>query len=74
MDRWLKSFVFPKQDTDCKSAPTRGQRFWWEVRSMLLIADDLKYIDHNQKDELVEACLNISKQLSGFIKYLKHKT
>jgi len=41
-----------------------------EVRSMIIIASDLNYIDNNQTVEFVDQCLNISRQLSGFIKYL----
>jgi len=45
-----------------------------EVRSMVLIAFDLNYVNFNQKEKLVDACLTISKQLSGFIKYLNDKS
>ena len=41
-----------------------------EVRSMVMIAFDLKYINLAQKDYFMDTCLNISRQLSGFIKYL----
>ena len=41
-----------------------------EVRSMLYLAHDLKYIDEQQFASLHEDCKNISKLLSGFIKTL----
>ncbi|MGF7141324.1 four helix bundle protein [Roseimarinus sediminis] len=42
-----------------------------EVRSMLIVAPDLNYIDINKAQKLIEQCRSISKQLSGFIKYLE---
>ena len=41
-----------------------------EVRSMLIIASDLDYISEIQKETLSDQCLSISRQLSGFVKYL----
>ena len=41
-----------------------------EVRSMLLIAHDLGYINDEKHDELLKLCMDISRLLSGFIKTL----
>lgn len=41
-----------------------------EVRSMLLIAFELGYIDQAQFDELNSLCLDVSRLLAGFIKGL----
>lgn len=41
-----------------------------EVRSMLYLALELKYIDKDCFRELFNLCLEISKMLSGFIKAL----
>lgn len=43
-----------------------------EVRSMLYVAIDLKYITQEQFDLAYNSSLNIIKQLSNFIKYLKN--
>jgi four helix bundle protein len=45
-----------------------------EVRSQLYIALDLGYLDQETFTRLNEAALSISKQLSGFIKYLNQAT
>ncbi len=41
-----------------------------EVRSQLYLALDLEYIEYNEFIKLKEQIENISKMLSGFIKYL----
>ena len=41
-----------------------------EVRSMLYIALELKYIDNKSFEHLYKSCLEISKMLSGLIKTL----
>ncbi|ANW97203.1 four helix bundle protein [Wenyingzhuangia fucanilytica] len=41
-----------------------------EVRSQLYLAFDLKYIDEIQFDKLINEVLEISKIISGLIKYL----
>src|SRR5437588_350885 len=41
-----------------------------EVRSQLYVAYDLGYLDKKTSDLLHESALSISKQFSGFIKYL----
>lgn len=43
----------------------------WEVRSMLIIAKELWYIDNHKFLELYEQSQEISKMLSWFIKSLK---
>ncbi len=45
-----------------------------EVRSMLLLSTDLKYMTNEKSQELIEQCYSISRQLSGFIKYLEAKS
>jgi four helix bundle protein len=45
-----------------------------EVRSLLYVASDLGYLDHQSFAALRESALSISKQLSGFIKYLNRST
>ena len=42
-----------------------------EVRSQLYIARDLEYIDENTFNQLNAALLSISRQISGFIQYLR---
>lgn len=44
-----------------------------ELRTQLNLANRLKYIDDNMYVEMNDRCLSISKQLSGFINYLKSK-
>ena len=44
-----------------------------EVRSMLIIAKDLNYIDVDTSEILIQKCYSISRQLAGFIKYLNSK-
>ena len=41
-----------------------------EVRSMISLAIELKYIDENNFKDVYEKCVEISKILSGFIKTL----
>ncbi|HOZ96332.1 MAG TPA: four helix bundle protein [Niabella sp.] len=42
-----------------------------EVRTQLKISESLKYISTNEFAECNDRCLNVSKQLAGFIRYLK---
>jgi four helix bundle protein len=42
-----------------------------ELRSQLYVAFDLKYIDEKKFNELLQKTEEISKSLSGFIKYLR---
>ena len=44
-----------------------------EVRSQIYLAFDLEYIAKQEFDELLESVTEISKLLSGFIKYLSPK-
>ena len=44
-----------------------------ELRTQLRIAKDQEYIDEKLYNEINEKCLTISKQLKGFINYLKKK-
>ena len=45
-----------------------------EVRSQIYLAFDLEYITKKEFDELLESVTEISRLLSGFIKYLIPKT
>lgn len=45
-----------------------------EVRSLISLALDLRYIDEKLFNQVFEQCVNISKQISNFIKYLKTHT
>ncbi len=45
-----------------------------EVRSQLYLAFDLNYISKQEFEELIESITEISKLLSGFIKYLTQKS
>jgi len=42
-----------------------------ELRSQLFIARDVGYIDNNDFKVLLDSATNVSKQMSGFIEYLK---
>ncbi len=42
-----------------------------ELRTQLMIARNLNYLDENEFMKIHEQCLSTSKQLSGFISYLK---
>jgi len=42
-----------------------------EVRNLLIVANDLKYIDDNQFDKLFELASTVSSQIANFIKYLR---
>lgn len=44
-----------------------------ELRTQLNLANRLKYIDKDTYIKMNDNCLSISKQLSGFINYLKSK-
>ena len=43
-----------------------------ELRSQLYIAKDLGYLDNGVSENLIKSAYNTSKQISGFIKYLKN--
>jgi four helix bundle protein len=43
-----------------------------ELRTQLKIALNLKYIDEKEYNRLNDKCLSTSKQLAGFIKYLRN--
>jgi len=43
-----------------------------EVRSLLRICEELKYLDKNTIEDLIKNIEDISKQLSKFISYLKN--
>jgi four helix bundle protein len=45
-----------------------------EVRSQLYLAFDLEYISKQEFEELLESVSEISRLLSGFIKYLSRKS
>lgn len=42
-----------------------------EVRSQLIRAFDRKFINENEFNDLLEDCAELSKMISGFMKYLK---
>lgn len=42
-----------------------------ELRSQLLIAKDIGYINNTDFETLMNSAKNVSKQISGFIEYLK---
>lgn len=42
-----------------------------ELRTQLKIASNLNYIDINEFEKLNNECITVSKQLAGFISYLK---
>ncbi len=42
-----------------------------EVRTQLAIAQDLSYITKAEYENLKNECLSVSKQINGFIEYLK---
>ena len=44
-----------------------------EVRSMLYAAQDLKMLSNDDKAEVHELCLSLSRQLAGFIRHLEAK-
>lgn len=44
-----------------------------ELRTQLKIASNLNYINEQEYDKLNLECLSVSKQLAGFITYLKTK-
>ncbi len=43
-----------------------------ELRSQLYIAKDLGYLENGYSEILINSAYNTSKQISGFIKYLKN--
>jgi len=42
-----------------------------ELRSQMYIAKDLGYLSNSDSDTLIKSASNTSKQINGFIKYLK---
>lgn len=42
-----------------------------EVRAQLLFAKDRDYISQNQFDLILQSLFNLSRQLAGFLKYLR---
>ncbi len=44
-----------------------------ELRTQLNIASNLKYLDDEKYKNLTNECISVSKQLAGFINYLKTK-
>ena len=42
-----------------------------EVRNLLIIANDLKYIEDKQYPELSDMAITVSSQIANFIKYLR---
>ncbi|HLB75176.1 MAG TPA: four helix bundle protein [Sedimentisphaerales bacterium] len=42
-----------------------------ELRSQLFIANDIGYIDDTDSKNLLKSATNVSKQIGGFIEYLK---
>ncbi|NGM74851.1 four helix bundle protein, partial [Sphingobacterium sp. SGL-16] len=42
-----------------------------EVKSMVYLAERLEYINHTKATELNQQCTEISKIITGLIKYLK---
>lgn len=45
-----------------------------EVRSQLYTAIDLGYLEQGCADEIMGAAQSVSRQIAGFIKYLKSRT
>jgi four helix bundle protein len=43
-----------------------------ELRSQLYIIKDLGYLDNDRSEILIKSASNASRQISGFIKYLKN--
>lgn len=44
-----------------------------ELRTQLRIAEKLNYVNDKESSELAEECIAVSRQLAGFIGYLKTK-
>ncbi len=44
-----------------------------ELRSQIIIASELNYIKSEECKKFNEKCTDLSRQISGFIKYLKGK-
>lgn len=44
-----------------------------EVRSLLYVALDRKYIQESEFNSLYNSCVNISSQIANFIKYLENR-
>lgn len=45
-----------------------------ELRTQLTIAKNLQYLNEKEYKKINEECFSVSKQLAGFIKYLRTKT
>lgn len=45
-----------------------------ELRTQLKIANNLQYLNEQDFEQINEKCFSVSKQLAGFIKYLRTKT
>lgn len=45
-----------------------------EARSQLIRAFDRNYITENEYNDLKNECMELSRMISGFIKYLKQQT
>lgn len=45
-----------------------------ELKTQILIAENLGYIDNKQKENISESIESISKQIRGLIKYLNKKS
>ena len=45
-----------------------------EVRSQLYTAVDLGYLEEQRADEIIGAAQSVSRQIAGFIKYLRSRT
>ena len=45
-----------------------------ELRTQLRIARELKYVNENDYGSVNEKCISVSKQLAGFINYLKSRS
>ena len=52
--------------------PTIAKGSCGELRTQLKIAKTLKYLNENEYIKINEKCLSVSKQLAGFINYLKN--
>ena len=58
-------------DADFKRFLTIAKASCGEVRSMLYLADDLKYLTEDQAEQLRLKAIQISSQLGSLIRYLK---
>ena len=44
-----------------------------EVRSMLYLTEDLKYLENSKSQELIQRCVALSTSIGSFINYLSKK-